>query len=636
MSKEIMDAALNYAAMGWAVFPVSKNKNPLTKNGCLDASKDPEVIKAWFTKYTGANVAIATGAVSGGLTIIDIDFDDDECKDGFDTFNKWMDANGCYIDSKSVTTGRGGRHIYLTSTEPFGNKVGAMKDIDIRGDGGYVVAPPSIHMNGREYFWDDEEQEIVSVQSDSDVEFFLHECFKSSPKNKPLEIKKEVVTGSRNDSIFKIAASYQAKGNFTDDEILAFCKTYNAMNCNPPLPDDELERTVKSALRYEKGTAKTVIKNTETVNDNGSKTFTRETVSRNGKKTQEEVTEADLEMPSVDEIEECEIEWLIPGFIPRGCITFLSSDGGIGKTSLWCDTLAKITTGQKSIFEMKGIQEDNVPFGAIEGEVMYFSKEDPTNAVLKPKLKAAGANLKKIKCFGLDDDRVNNIWYGSLLLDKLVEKYRPAVVVFDTLQSFLPDGIDIAKRNEVRNAMTPLNQLGAKYGTTFWIICHTNKSSNSGRNRMADSSDFWDIARSVLMAGETNEENVYYLSHEKCNYGRLQKTILFSHSNDNKIEFKGLTKKKDRDFQGERQVSHASPKTDEAKDFILEQLEGAPNHIIEIKALIEVAKAAGIKEHTLEDARSELVKMGVIKRKNYGAGDSKKWYLLLPPRNDAE
>lgn len=194
MSKEIMEAALNYAAMGWAVFPVSKSKNPLTKNGCLDASKDPEVIKAWFTKYTGANVAIATGAISGGLTIIDIDFDDDECKDGYYTFDKWMEANGCYIDSKSVITGRGGKHIYLTSTEPFGNKVGAMKDIDIRGDGGYVVAPPSIHLNGREYFWEDEDQEIVSVQSDSDVEFsFMNVLRIHHQKESRLKSKKKLL-----------------------------------------------------------------------------------------------------------------------------------------------------------------------------------------------------------------------------------------------------------------------------------------------------------------------------------------------------------------------------------------------------------------------------------------------------------
>ena len=67
---------------------------------------------------------------------------------------------------------------------------------------------------------------------------------------------------------------------------------------------------------------------------------------------------------------------------------------------------------------------------------------------------------------------------------------------------------------------------------------------------MADSSDIWDLGRSALMAGRTKDEGVMYLSHEKSNYGRLQKTILFSVT-DTGIEFKGTSKKKDRDYVSE-------------------------------------------------------------------------------------
>ena len=138
--------------------------------------------------------------------------------------------------------------------------------------------------------------------------------------------------------------------------------------------------------------------------------------------------------------------------------------------TLWCDTLAALTTGKLTIFD-KALE---VPFRTGDTHsVMYFSKEDPTEEVLKGRLEEAGANESKIRCFGLDDERMSKIWYGSLLLERLIEKYRPDVVVFDTLQAFLPDGTDMAKRKDMRDALNPLNALGAKFGTTFLMIMHT-------------------------------------------------------------------------------------------------------------------------------------------------------------------
>ena len=254
---------------------------------------------------------------------------------------------------------------------------------------------------------------------------------------------------------------------------------------------------------------------------------------------------------------------------------------------------------------------------------MYFSKEDPTEEILKGKLREAGADQKKIRCFGLDDERLNKIWYGSLLLEKLVEKFRPDIVVFDTLQAFLPDGVDMAKRKDMRDALNPLNALGAQYGTAFLMVMHTNKSANSGRQRMADSSDIWDLGRSSLMAGRTKDEGVMYLSHEKSNYGRLQKTILFSVT-DTGIEFKGTSKKKDRDYVSEGGTTAApSPRLDEAMDFIMDNVDKS----IEIAELEKLAKAAGIATHTLKDARAVLKKEGKIRISSIGYGDQKKWML---------
>ena len=123
-----------------------------------------------------------------------------------------------------------------------------------------------------------------------------------------------------------------------------------------------------------------------------------------------------------------------------------------------------------------------------------------------------------------------------------------------------------------------------------------------------------------------------YLSHEKCNYGKLQKTILFSVNDDSTIEYKGTSRKRDRDYMSEGQMVFSSPKKDEAKEFILDQLQDGNRH--EIRAIEEAAKAAGIAKSTLQEARAELVNDKKVKREKAGFATTTKWYLLLYPGTD--
>ena len=360
------------------------------------------------------------------------------------------------------------------------------------------------------------------------------------------------------------------------------------------------------------------------------RTYTRSGI--NGTKVKEVITDHDLDMPSLSSIEKKTKDWLVPGYIPRGCITLLCSDGGIGKTTIWCDTVAALTQGKATIFD----RALSNPFsGRKPAQVMYFSKEDPTAEVLIWKMEKANADFKNIRCFALDDDRINKIQYGCELLEKLIEKFKPELVVFDTLQAFLPNGVEMSKRKDMREALQPLNALGAKFGTSFLLIMHTNKSSNSGRQRMADSSDIWDLGRSAMMAGRTKDGNVCYLSHEKSNYGALQKTILFEVVDD-AIQFKGTSSKKDRDYIQESQLVFTTPKKEEAKDFIMEQLKNADEGKIEINEIIKIGKAAGISKNALENAKSDLLTDNKITRKCMGFGAEKKWYLILPMENTQE
>lgn len=617
---ELLEAALHYAEMGLAVFPLQeRGKEPITHNGFENASTEERQIRLWWKRNPNANIGIATGSMSGGLVAIDMDIDKEKGKDGYRVFTNWCMQNYLVLpDSWLSITGRGGYHLLYRSLFPVPSKIGWLDDVDIRAEGAYIVAPPSVHPNGTKYEWEQapDEYELVTSE-DIDVEYVFNSVVASNykDKSKPLTIPEEIPEGQRDNFMFKLACKYQAMG-MSDSAMLAALQEENKNRCKPPLTDKEIQKKVEQAQKYQKGEV-------VTLEDNKTDGYTRKSYGKTGRKIEEAITDLDLEMPTLDQFEEKEIEWLVSGYIPKGCVTLLCSDGGIGKTSLWCDTLAALTTGKSTIFD-KALE---IPFHTGDTHsVMYFSKEDPTEQVLKHKLLVAGADQSKIRCFGLDDERMSKIWYGSLLLEKLVEKYQPDIVVFDTLQAFLPEGVEMSKRKDMRDALNPLNQLGAKFGTAFLMIMHTNKSNNSGRQRMADSSDIWDLGRSALMAGRTKDENICYLSHEKSNYTTLQKTILFRVTEEGGIEFKGTSRRKDRDYMADNISSPApSPKMDEAIDFIIENVEDG----MEVAELEKMAKAAGITISTLREAKAKLKKDKRILISSVGFGKDKKWLIKI-------
>ncbi len=136
----LMNAALGYAAQGFHVFPVKpKGKAPLTANGFKDASIDPRKIMEWWTQWPDANIGIATGKISG-LFVVDVDGDIPQ-------------GTLQLPDTPTVVTGKG-KHYYYRYVEGLeisnSQKINGLP-VDIRGDGGYVVAPPSIHPNGGRY-----------------------------------------------------------------------------------------------------------------------------------------------------------------------------------------------------------------------------------------------------------------------------------------------------------------------------------------------------------------------------------------------------------------------------------------------------------------------------------------------------
>lgn len=247
-----LQAAIEYATKyGWAVFPVNDSKKPLTPHGCKDAKKDIGAIRAWWRKWPDAGVGIATGSVSG-LVVIDLDKDYDKGIDGYDSLRTWENEHGELPETAQVLTGRGGAHLYYSyKGTDIRNRAGILEGIDVRGEGGYVVAPPTVHPNGTEYQWEYPPEEYPIQEVGEQVRAFLS-LGKNEKEHKRFKVPDVIEPGKRNETLYKYACSLQASGT-PDEAILFAVQQVNKERCYEPLEDSEIQTIVSSALTKEKG-----------------------------------------------------------------------------------------------------------------------------------------------------------------------------------------------------------------------------------------------------------------------------------------------------------------------------------------------------------------------------------------------
>jgi putative DNA primase/helicase len=251
-----LEAALVYAKhFGWHVFPVRPDKKPYTPNGLYDASNDPAVVTRWWTQFPNAAIGLRTGAESG-VIVLDVDIG----KDGFETLARQTAEHGALPETIASITGGGGRHYFFNHPgTPVRNTVGRTDEsplgrgLDFRGDGGYVILPPSKHASGNLYAW---ETPPISVQPAALPAWIFEKLNNRAPRSgtglgNPVAATDAILDGGRNDALFKVATVLRAQG-MEEEDILLLLITHNA-RCQPPLEDNELRAIARSACRYEAG-----------------------------------------------------------------------------------------------------------------------------------------------------------------------------------------------------------------------------------------------------------------------------------------------------------------------------------------------------------------------------------------------
>lgn len=267
MTHNSVDFALFYASKGWRVFPVGqKSKIPALKNWPEKSTVDPEQINKWFSNGSGYNVGIATGERSGIFAL-----DVDSASGGNESLLNLIRENGALPQTVESMTGGGGHHILFNYPNfKISNSAGKLgPGLDIRAEGGCIVAPPSVHdKTGKNYEW-----EISSKPSQvpvSDAPNWLLKLLAEKQPEKELPTSDKmfmIVSGARNSTLASKAGAMRRKG-FQADEIYAALVLHNQKFCSPPLPDDELRIISKSMTRYTPET--TPVSGVDLFNKNGN------------------------------------------------------------------------------------------------------------------------------------------------------------------------------------------------------------------------------------------------------------------------------------------------------------------------------------------------------------------------------
>jgi RecA/RadA recombinase len=291
------------------------------------------------------------------------------------------------------------------------------------------------------------------------------------------------------------------------------------------------------------------------------------------------------------------------GRIPTGAITVLAGDPGLGKSLLTVSLAARVTRGK---------------IGRGPGNVVLLTAEDSRAHTVVPRLRAAGADLDRVRFGSLCRDGLETsilLPDNTAQLRRLLLEHDARLLVIDPLMAHLSSAVDSWKDQKVRDALRPLQRLAVEGDTAVLVVAHLNKAQGvDPLQRLGGSIGVPAAARSVLLLGrdpddpdkETGDRRV--LAHVKNNLGPLSVSLSLSIEADEessaaaRIVQSGYSSYTGSQLLGS-EASTKPSKLIEAIEFLEHQLSDGRRSVIEVEA---AAEAAGIKKRTLKRARGEL------------------------------
>jgi len=248
----MMNAAQRLARRGLAVFPcLVGQKEPATANGFYAATTDGNIIAAWWRQQPHYNIGVATGSVSR-IFVLDIDGIDAEAE-----LKKLETKHGALPATVEAITGKG-RHLYFRMPDcALRNSAGKLaRGIDVRGTGGYVLVPPSLHPSGRRYAWSVDSANAFAAAPEWLIAKIAEPANgrAASAAVSPAAWRElvcgDIAEGTRDVTLTRFAG-HLLRRRVDPVVTLEIVRSLNATHCRPSLPDDDIERIVDSIAARE-------------------------------------------------------------------------------------------------------------------------------------------------------------------------------------------------------------------------------------------------------------------------------------------------------------------------------------------------------------------------------------------------
>jgi len=465
-----LQAALYYLRRGWSVFPIAegtKKQPKISWSAYTTRLPTEKEVRDWWSKWPNSNIGIITGRVSN-LVVVDYD----GYKDG---------AEDLRLGNATCTTARGGKHYYYTYPEnatTVSNRVNIKPGYDVRGDGGYVVAGPSVTEDGSYAFtpgavykeapprWTYESDETFTVSTeDATNEGWVSTLFAQGFKE-----------GERNNQLARLCGYLFSKG-LPFDIVKAQVETINRQS-QAPLPANELERTVKSICAAE------IRKRKSESKKNGK----HEKESKSLPFTLTRIGDFNLKHGGNNGA-----NWLIPNWYLDNSISFWVAPPESYKTWLEFDLALSIALGLEFFGEKPKRtgpvliiqQEDAKGDMASRLHTIWMAKTKPPSPVIDvvgdqfniefPMLtNDTPIYLHEESSFAFHDDSKLHT------LEKMIEKIKPVLIIIDPLYSAADQTDYMASAVQ---DMRILKRWRDNYGVSTLLVHHTKKSAGKDSSR---------------------------------------------------------------------------------------------------------------------------------------------------------
>jgi hypothetical protein len=464
MGRTFLNTALDYASRGWHVFPLkARGKEPATAHGIKDATTDPDQIRAWWSRNPRYNIGIATGADSG-IVVLDTDNPDAE---------EHVTLQGD-VPTLTVRTSQGRHRLYQHPGTHTPNRTGlhGVAGLDVRGDGGYIVAAPSVHPSGVVYAWENdtdlaplpewvtrkpeqERKQTPNTSSAPDNDAYARRAYDALI----VELS-QARDGTRNATLFRVARrvnEFVEAGRLPED---AF-ETVEMVAVRTGLTVREVTRTIASA------------RNGGTPEDTGRPQANGHNGTREPGRNHVEPSGTNETNGTMDNLNGCYMSVsqvlamepptdLLQGYLKDRAVVTVYGASGVGKSFLMLDMMASLAA-----------QKVNALYVAAEAVYIYQARLH------------AWCQHHRIAPTALEGHL--GFWSAAINLMSehditvFIELFRPrnlSVTVFDTLSPCMNGDTDSNEdmQHATRNAMRIREELGC----TVVLVHHPGKDASRG------------------------------------------------------------------------------------------------------------------------------------------------------------